>query len=454
MSSTTNVFDGANGKAVFSGATVALLGLMLVGLYTSLAVTLPNGIVVRGVGVLLPSLLLAAFHWKNLIRSPNQMLLMAWAIGGVATLGAVAQSADWAELSKSLFQMGASIFVFATIFSLVEKMDRLWIARISGVFCLLLLVGGFAEQFLGLAPISDGLRSVLYKNVWLYESVDRDIGLFGRRRPCVFTQEPSHVARFYALFLFAFCMSIKRHKMLLLTSGVGVGTVAFLSPSVSLAAGLMVSAVLCNELFMKRDLTKYAVSRPIRMALVLFGVLLVGGSTVAGVLWVFRDRVEAVLQGTEGSTAARLQAPALLVEYVARERPLLGFGVGAKEDVHEVYADILAGLIRGNADYIATHLDSYWSNAYCESWVFMGIVGGAAFWWLVSMRFRVYKNGAAAFFVLASVVIFNADSAFVSFRVWTYAGIVLGVYCSVFGRRLGDRDGTRPGVSIREVACT
>lgn len=451
MNSATNTFDEANSKAVFSGMTVALLCLMLVGLYTSVAVTLPNGIVVRGIGVFLPAALLAASHWRNLIRSPNQMLLMAWAVGGVATLAAVAQTADWDELSKSLLQMGASIFVFAVIFSLVERMNRLWIARISGVLCILLLVGGFAEQFLGLARVSDVLRSVLYKNVWVYESVDRDMGLFGRRRPCLFTQEPSHVARFYALFLFAFCMSIERHKMLLLTSGVGIGTFAFLSPSVSLAAGLMISAALCKELFMKRDLAKSAVSRPIRMILVLLGVLLVGGSIVAGGLWVFRDRVEAVLQGTEGSTAARLQAPALLVEYVARERPLLGFGIGAKEDVHDVYADILARLTRGNVDYIAANLDAYWSNAYAESWVFMGIFGGVAFWWLVSMRFRAYRNGAAAFFALASVVIFNADSAFVGFRVWTYAGVVLGVYCSVFGRRLGDRDGTRPGACTRDV---
>jgi hypothetical protein len=173
--------------------------------------------------------------------------------------------------------------------------------------------------------------------------------------------------------------------------------------------------------------------------------------------WIFRARIEAFLSGADFSAYARVVAPMKLVREVFAESPLFGVGLGGKELVEAKLVAILSEGTVASIEYLAANVFSYWSSALGEIFIFLGGLGTLAFVTLVGAL------GARGLGVrpLATVGIFlviaAADSAFVSFRIWSYAGCLVGAATSLRGFRLvavgpGARGDSGMGIGKEDLA--
>src|SRR5260370_36425447 len=98
----------------------------------------------------------------------------------------------------------------------------------------IILVGCLLESYLGVRPISDAVRKVIYSR-GIYENALRDLLYYRRVRPKFFASEPAIVTFCYSLFTFVWMVvSPWRHKLVLYVILVGLGLFAMPGPTLLL----------------------------------------------------------------------------------------------------------------------------------------------------------------------------------------------------------------------------
>ena len=126
----------------------------------------------------------------------------------------------------------------------MKRAERRQIARLFLAFALVILVGCLLETYGGLRPISDAVRTVLYRK-GVYENDLRDLLFYNRVRPKFFASEPASVTFCYTLFSFIWLVASPwRWKLPFYLVLVGLGLFAMPGPTLLLMLVLLLPYML------------------------------------------------------------------------------------------------------------------------------------------------------------------------------------------------------------------
>ncbi len=210
--------------------TLVVLAI-LAGTYTNLALNI--GTLVYGFIPLIGGGLLFAKHFRA--NTPMlRMLAVLLLICIVVDVGSVSFPLDWIELVQSTLLLMASMLAGLGLFSELRTWSRRALESVLALTVVIVLVLACLEAYTPFAQVSNAARELLYAadGQFLYSSDERDMFLHGTVRPKVFTQEPSHPAKYLAVAIAAwFLVTTQRRKMLISSALFLLGAYVLRSPS-------------------------------------------------------------------------------------------------------------------------------------------------------------------------------------------------------------------------------
>jgi hypothetical protein len=401
--------------------TIVVLAI-LAGTYTNLALN---------VGTLLYGfipLVGGAFLFVKHIRSNAPMVrllgyLLALCI--VIDLGSVSFPLDWVELVQSTVLLMASLVAGLGLFAELRTWSGRALESVLALTVLIVLTLACLEAFTPFSQVSNAAREILYAadGQFLYSSDERDMFLHGTVRPKVFTQEPSHPAKYLAVAIAAwFLVSKRRHRLLVSTALFALGAYVLRSPS--LVAGPILVIYFTAFGADGESNHRRAASRLCAIALcaIAFFTLPTWVGLFPG------ERSMEIAQDLDASTIIRLLGPLEIASEIVKEQPLFGVGIGGKEYAWETMLSVYAMYPVMKLERFYLMADAGWGNAFFQFVAYCGIAGGAAFlWWIVAMSKRlVVKDWASILFIF--FVVFNVDGAFNIVRPWAYFFVLASAY--------------------------
>jgi len=395
-----------------------------VGLYTYLALPITGSIEIPGFLCGLTGGLLLVLNVRFGGWRPAGALLGFLAIVGVGVLTAPDAAALLTERADSyLFLVFSVLGAYGLLLELMLWPPRL-IAKIFGVWSVVIIVGALLELYGGLRPVSDAFRYAFYSRFEGHEeNIARDMILFGKARPRLFTQEPSYLASFallsasiwlmlseksgrywkYMLLIVAFLVLIKS-PIPILGALVALGVLVFLD-----GEGIF-------RFLLRSSVRKNAMLLGIGIAFVVAALVI--GETV------FSARIDRVAQGNDVSTFKRVLAPLYVTREVLAVYPLTGIGVGGESAAVELYNRAYRAL--GDVFLVMeSHQTRKLFNFFWQHWVYLGLgYGGLA---VLSLGGFARSIGLRNSLFMALLVFVFAQfiGAFVSVRAWSYMALLL-----------------------------
>jgi hypothetical protein len=293
------------------------------------------------------------------------------------------------------------------------------------VTVVLILVLACLEAYTPFAGVSNAAREVLYAadGQFLYSSDERDMFLHGAVRPKVFTQEPSHPAKYLAVGIAAwFLVSARRYKGLISMALFLLGAFVLRSPSL-IAGPIFVAYFAALGADGEHDVRKGSARL---LALV---VCALAFFTLPQWVGMFPgERSTEIAQELDASSIIRLLGPLEIATEIIKEQPFFGVGIGGKEYAWETMLSVYAMFPVMKIERFYLMADAGWGNAFFQFIAYCGIAGGAAFlWWLAGMSRRlIVKDWPSMLFVF--FVVFNIDGAFNIVRPWAYFFLMAAAY--------------------------
>jgi len=385
--------------------------------YTNLGISL-GGRYISGAYLFILSIIFLSLDAGNFrIGNKNNRAAIAFCIIGVWAIGIMFDPSfnDNLDQVQSLVLMFSSLFLVIAIFTIFEKVGADALRKRLHFLVLLVIFGCILEVY---TPFNtDSARSMLYGDSFLYASDDRDFQIAGKLRPKLFTQEPSHIAKFLA---FSIC------SLGFLTNGryayiIGLFLVsAYLTGSPTIIFGLFTYALGIHFINFRESSFQMGLSF---LVVVLFIFSYLNLPFIAGLLPF--ERAQMIASGQDASAILRNLGPAEISIRAMIEYPLFGAGIGAKELVQPIVVDTYAkNPIIFIERIILNPGSAGWGAAFFELFVFGGFFVTSIIITLTAYFFKsltgfIYMPMAAAAIILLS------DSGFVAPRVWFYIGLVL-----------------------------
>lgn len=404
----------------FTSFDIALASVFFIGLYTgvffyfSSTLFLPFGIC----GVCAP---IMVWRRKSSFTLYKAMpLISIYAITFIGILFAPGFEFYLSEYMKGLVQLVYSSMVGLIMLLYFVKWEPKNISKLFYAFILIVLIGTLIENYVPpFKAVSDSFRSTIFHS-GVYENDIRDVYLYSNVRPKLFTSEPSHVAKFYLLSLFAwFSLSTNKRRYLELLLFTIAGYLSIRSPIIILIIPLIIiiemfynDKVNINSIFRK--------DRPLIQKSLLFALIISLLLMFLSFSFLLKIRINKTLKGEDESFSIRIAGPALIAAETIKKYPLWGAGVTGKESIADIIEKIYSKL---NVIYYSLY--SFASNAFFMFFIYYGIVGSCLV--LFCMRVLLKRLGITRLcFVILSIIVFGQImGAFVGPRVWCYAFIVL-----------------------------
>lgn len=398
------------------GIDACLCILYLAGIYFGLSLSLPGGVPLPGVVAGVAGLLLA---FKHAPRVPQSHAVAGVAILVIAALS-ILSAQDFSllpERFKGFIQFSYSLVIAYAFFLAVRNFSRDWLARLFLVLAAALLAGSVLEVIWpAFKQASDLFRSAVFET-GLYESDIRDLRLYGRVRPKLFTSEPSYLTFNYTLFAFCwYALSRLRGKVLVYLGLLTAGYIVMRGPTLMLGVVLVpIYEVLLGARRNSGD------GRRLDSSYALIAAGLAGFVALAGLVvgWeAFAQRIEAIIAGQDLSFFARIIAPAILAFETLQEHPLAGVGLTGWEAldarVEQLYATTKFLSIDMRFEGAAHALTNY----FWMMWIFLGLFWGSAMVLAVTWLLRVLGAPSLLFCWCVWIAFGQAAGGFVAPRTW------------------------------------
>jgi len=392
----------------------ALVGLALVGTYTNFALnvgTLVYGFVTFTVGVLL-----LVIHRRAFVRRWD-LVVSLLLVCGLIDVGGTGFPEIWIELVTSTLLLLACVVAGIGVFLELRTWPRLALSRLCTTATVLVLAFGILEHFQPFRDFSDVVRQLLYSHdsQFLYVGDDRDVALHGAIRPKVFTQEPSHPAKFVAVATTIwFLLSKRKDRTVIALLGCAAGYLILRSPSIFVGPIL----IAYFSFFGTSRITGRFAGVKVTALLV---TLLAMATLPEWVGLLPGARAEAIANSKDGSMIMRLSAPLAISYEAIAHNPLFGLGIGGKEVATDMVFSIYARYTEVNLDYQFQQNEVYgWGNGLFQFVAYCGVFGSALFLgWYVRFCKRLltpdWPSLLIVFFLLLAV-----DGGFNMLRPWSY----------------------------------
>jgi hypothetical protein len=399
-----------------SGWFAALLLLLVAGS------TYLNVPLMSGSRVLVPSLAtvtlapLLFLVVRNSVTTADVVFLLKMAF---VLLLSIALSPGYVYLQEKFFAMAQLMLALGVAVLMVRLMRQLrleTLERVLQVMWLLIIVGSILEIVEVTKAISDTFRAWACQDLsGFYDADMRDFNLVGWSRPKLFSEEPSHVTKFFIVTINAWlAVRVTGTKALVAGGATAIMVVIMGSPMLLVSAAMTLSILVWNQ----------QVRVGTRVATVA-GVLLIGAAvgvffaedTFSNVATRITTIDDSEVESTQelGGDERRVVLPWATLADIWMHWPVFGVGIGGKEVV---------AVFRNMPDASPTFLIG--NNAFASIGIFLGIVGGFLFAVLglrQASQTGVHRLGLFAVLVfLFSQLIAGIDTC----RYWGFIALLWG----------------------------
>lgn len=422
MATTALPLSGANAHApripVVPALRVSLVALALFGTYTNMV----------GAGVL-GGYAIAAGLLLLLLRPARAMVYRAFTVLGLL-FGVIYVAGPWIneDITFSGAQTGLQTFAAIVAAYGVGRELVAWrtssVAKLALISTLLVLAAGFGELHIAqVKSASDTFRAGAYEGLFLYDADARDQALHGAVRPKIFTQEPSHPAKFVAVMIAAWFLLASRRKWTGLLLLFGAAAYVLRAPSL-----LICPAVIALGLLVRTGRKGEDDLRQWLRVTVVVGLFLAIVSTPAWIGALPFERFEAIGRGDDASALTRIDAPLQATMTVLGEHPAFGLGLRTSDESRAAVRNSFSSFQGISTSATDRFSEVGWGNGLFHLIAFTGIVGFAlVLAWIVRFSRWAFGMLDAATVVAVVVVVLSLEGTFSFARPWFYIFLLLAV---------------------------
>jgi hypothetical protein len=422
-----SVIDGRPAGARASAPAAGLGWVDLVLIFVFMAGLYTNYTIMLSAKVPLPSVPAGVAGLILLVRRRNditQRALIGFCAIVTLYLASMLCAPDISWLSRrtnGLVQLTYSLAVGYGLFLTVKRADRQQISRLFLGFSLVIVVGCLLENYGGLRPISDAVRTVIYRK-GVYENDLRDLLYYNRVRPKFFASEPASVTFCYTLFTFVWLVASSwRWKLPVYLALVGVGLFAMPGPTLLLMLVLLLPYMLflASRRNGRIDAARFLV---VALVAVLFSVVAV---LLAKTL--FAHRLEAITSGNDPSFFYRVQGPALAGLDIMSRYPFAGAGLSGEPFIEREVTNLyLRSSYYSGGWKVVSPATELLINYFWLHWIYLGFVWGVAMIAVISAWLRILGVPSVAFCWATWAVLGQASGAYVGPTCWAVLFLAAG----------------------------
>jgi hypothetical protein len=412
-----------------TGLDYCLLVVLLVGLYLAFDIRLTPRIPLPSPPAGIAAVFLLCRRRDQIEPNHIMALFLIFVVYLTSTLFAP-NLAFLGKRTTGLIQFVYSLVLAYGLFLTLVAADARALSRMLFAFCIAILLGALLEDYSdGFRALSDAARLHIY-SYGIYDADRRDILLYGRIRPKLFTSEPSSLTFIFTLLSFTWLMvSFWRGKILWYLAMMAAGLLSMPGPTL-----LLMAVLLLLYLFFARFRSGLANDRLLRfvsigvVGTIVLAVLVVVGSSL------FAKRLALIDNGEDGSFYFREIAPVEAAGDVVRRYPVFGIGLTGEpliadrlEELYQSAPSYSADLDFGLGSWEATH---NLTNYFWLHWIYLGFIWGSLAILALGLWLRVLGTPSAAFCFLVWSVMGQSVGDYVGPRTWAVmamaaAGMIL-----------------------------
>jgi hypothetical protein len=329
------------------------------------------------------------------------------------------------ERFKGLIQISYSIVIAYALYITITIYDRDQLARIFLIACLFIIFGTVLETYTSFRSVSDAFRAKVY-TFGVYESDLRDLRLYGRIRPKLFTSEPSFLTFAYLLCAFAwYAASRFPAKLVGFFALLAVGYVLMRGPILLLGAPLAGA----YELFLAPRFNGPLPGK-LNFARVVFGVAACG--VLAGIVFIagtalFSERIYEFMARGDASFFYRIIGPTLITFDALQKYPLAGIGITGEEFIENSVWQIYFSSPLITLQFRTNPINTVLTNYFWLHWLYFGlgfgvIVLAGIYYWLKRLG-----TPSITFCWIVWMTFGQSVGAYVSPRTWTVLLLAAGI---------------------------
>ncbi|MBL0899635.1 MAG: hypothetical protein IBJ17_13170 [Reyranella sp.] len=364
------VYRAAAPASRLGAVDVALVVLLLLGLYTSYTVMIARNVPFPSVPAGVAGMILLWRRRDRLTRTALIAMLSVLTVYAVSVIVAPDLSFLPRRLN-GLVQITYSLVIGYALFLTITLGSREQIATLFLACALVLLVGCLLETYGGLRPLSDGVRKLLYAR-GLYEGDQRDILYYEQVRPKFFASEPSSVTFCYTLFAFVWlAVSRWRWKVPAYLGLVGLGIFAMPGPTL-----LLMLVLLAPYLVLLAPRRRGRLD-PVRLVPMLLVAALSAGSFFLVAEAAFPQRHQDARRGDDPSSFYRVRGPLMAAAEIVTVHPITGAGLTGEPFIERRVTDLYLRSPHYSAAWPVVHPSSeLLINYFWLHWVYLGLFFG------------------------------------------------------------------------------
>jgi hypothetical protein len=325
------------------------------------------------------------------------------------------------ERFKGFVQLFYSIIISFVFYLNLKKWKPRAVCSLFLVFIILILIGTFFEIFTDFKEVSDDFREKIFRGN-LYDADLRDIYFYGMIRPKLFTEEPSHVAKFYLICLFVwFSLSENKVRYIIMLLFTVLGIVLIRSHLVI----IIIPITIIVEAFYRKKVKFYfqnkykvlGVDKSFAILLILIAIILTLSINI-----IIDKRVNQIISGDDESFKIRFTGPIIIAFEVLKKYPLLGAGISGKEAIEEIIHNVYYKI---DVKYYSVY--SFSTNIIMSFFVYYGVLGGILFGFGIYIFIKRQKIEQIKYLFIIFIMYSQTMGGFVSMRPWGYFFIIAAV---------------------------
>jgi hypothetical protein len=406
--------DGS-GLKVRGGARAILAVAALIGYYVSIDIPIGGSLIPNVTGTPF-GLALLLLHYASWSRKDFEHFAY---IFGFFCLSAIWAIAIHGGGVKPILACGQLAYSFLGAYGLYLEL-RLWrrvdLSRLAMALAVLIVVGALLEVYTPFQSVARSFASAHYFSIGVTD-VARDLNVFGRYRPRLFTQEPSLLATKLSLFIMVFFITSKKSfaAIAFVMAISALGLFAIRSPFTLVAAAIVGPMMLLSA--------QEGRARGQQVVISALSILLCGAALYAlGVAStaIFAQRLSYITSGQDWSTTVRTYGAIIAGWDVASRYPFFGVGVANFQEAREVVA---ATYMKFHVPDYVTHtvtLERSVNNGLATSLIYFGFFGTSAYL-LLSMNLYGRLAGGAPWYLVVIVlfiVLMTAGNIYSPLVIW------------------------------------
>jgi hypothetical protein len=412
------------------GLDCALVILFLLGLYLGVALQVTSKVPLTCAPSGFAGLWLL-WRRRDQIRQSHLAGLLLVLVLFVASILCAPDVNYLGKRSTGLLQLTYSLVIAYGMFLTLIHADRAQISVILLSFCLAVIVGCAIEQWGGLRPFSDLVRTKLYNADYVYDSDLRDEILYGRVRPKLFTSEPSAVTFAYTHYCSVWlALSPWRYKYLVYCGLLGLAIVVLPGPTLMLMLLLTIPYFLFLAGGEKRTSPTRMVAAVILSGLIVLAALVIGST-------LFAERLQQVQSGRDASFFYRFTGPMLVAFDMFRHHPWAGSGLTGEPYIADRVMDVFMNSASFSSAWRIPKVADVLTNYFWLHWIYLGAVWGVII--IAALTLWLRTLGAASLLYCWAVwtILGQASGAYVGPKTW--AVLLIAAAASVLVARSSEQ---------------